>query len=147
VIYQHLKNECFTFFWDKIVHRLIDFNSIFYGIFGSLNKAGLRLEVRLVLRSFAKLIKLSYWYALFFNTFFPYFQLLILLFLISFSLFFFFLHAENLIHGFVTSASSGMANGLSYCGVLIVEDILGRLPCLESSSDYLFFIEVIDLIN
>jgi hypothetical protein len=92
---------------------------------------------------FAEIVEFTDGYALFFDTFLPNFEVLAALFLLSFALLFFFLHAEDLAHLRGTSASSGMAKGLSYLGTL-TEGSLGTLPLRESSSKSLVFISYIN---
>jgi len=79
------------------MHRLINFDSIFYGCFGCLYKTDFSLILFLLFGAFLQVIELSYGYTSFFDTFFPDFKLLIFKLLLSFSLFLFFFHSEYLI--------------------------------------------------
>lgn len=116
------------------MHRLVNFDPIFDCVLGSFYKARFRLIAGFLLMLFSKLIEFSYRDTLFFDSFFPYSHVLISLFLLSLSFFFFFLHPEDLFVGICTSASSGMAKGLSYLGMVGPEGNRGKLPFLESSS-------------
>jgi len=142
VIDEHLKEEGLSLFADKVVHRFVNFDSVFDGIFGCLEEASFGLIVGLVLIFFAQLIELADGDTLFLDTLLPHFQILISLFLFSFSFFLFFLHPEDLPQLFLTSASSGMAKGLSYLGTF---PTVGNLvvPFLLYSSNYLFLISYI----
>ena len=142
MINQHLEQQSFPLFTNKIMHRLIDLNPIFDCIFSSFKKTSFRLVTILFLTLLTQVIELPNSNTLFFNPLLPNFQVLIPLFLLSLPLFFFLLHSKYLHIWSLTSASSGMAKGLSYLGTLLMLGNLGWLPFLESSSKSLPFIKL-----
>lgn len=115
VINEHLEKKSLPLLTDKIMHRLIDFNSIFDGTLSCLNQTDFSLVFLFIILLFAKLIELFDSDTTFFHTFLPNFHPLIFSFELSFSIFFFFLHTKDLNIHKVTSESSGIENGLSFC--------------------------------
>ena len=117
------------------MHRFIDFYSILYGVLGGLDKASFGLIARFVLIFFAKLAKFPNGYSLFFDSLLPYLKVFITLFFLSLPFSFLFFHPKDLYDGLLTSASSGIAKGLSYLGAVVTDGNRGRLPFLDYSSN------------
>lgn len=140
VVDQHLKQQRLSFLRYKIVHRLVDLDSILDCIFGCFDEAGLRLIVRFVFVFLPQVTQLAYRDSLLLDPLVPNLQVLVLLLLLPLSLFLLLLHAKDLNALVHTSASSGMAKGLSYFGTADMLGSRGRLPFLDSSSDSLCLI-------
>lgn len=56
MVYEHLEEQGLSFLADKIVHGLIDFHSVLYGVFGCLYETGFRLIAGLLLIALAQLV-------------------------------------------------------------------------------------------
>ena len=148
VIDKHLEEEGLSFFADELVHGFVDFDSVFDGVFGGLDKAHFGLIFFLVDFLFAQLVKLFDGNALLFDALLPNFHFVPLCLFLSFSIPFFLLHSENLILRGGTSASSGMANGLSSFPPDSLRFILGRrLRLAFSSMNSFTFISYIILLT
>lgn len=96
MIDQHLKQQCFSFLTDKIVHWLVYFHSVFDCVFCSFNETDFRLVIWLGFFLFAELVELFYSDSLFLDSFFPNFKFIILSLFFAFSIFLFLFHSENL---------------------------------------------------
>lgn len=143
VVDEHLKEQSLPLFRDKVMHWFIDLNSVFDCILRSLDKARLGLVTRLIFILFTQLPQLTNSNSLLFDSLLPNLQVFISLLLLTFAFLLLLLHPEDLDNTIGTSASSGIANGLSYLGTAETEGRRGRLPRLDYSSDSLFLIEVI----
>jgi hypothetical protein len=78
------------------VHGFVYFDPVLYGIFCGLEETRLGLVIRFVFVLFAEFVEFSNSDPLFLDTLLPHFQVLVALLLLSFALFLFFLHAEDL---------------------------------------------------
>ena len=145
MIDQHLEKQGLSFFTDEVMHGFIHFDSVFYCIFSCLEKTGFWLIAVLFLCFLVEVVELPYGDALFFDTFFPNLQILIPLFLLFLPFFLFLLHPKDLHKLIETSASSGIAKGLSYFGIWLICGNLFWLAFLESSSKSLFLIKLYNI--
>ena len=110
---KHLEEQSLPLFAYEFVHWFIDFDSVFNGVFGCFDEAHFGLIFFFVDFLLAELIELLDGDPLLFDSLLPDFHFIPLRFFLSFSIPFFLLHSKDLIGSRVTSASSGMAKGLS----------------------------------
>lgn len=139
VVNEHLEEQGLSFLADEVMHGFVDLDPILDGIFGCLYEAGLGLIAGLLIVLLAKFIKFADGYALLLDALLPHLQFLVLLLLLTLPLLLLLFHAEDLFDGIATSASSGMAKGLSYLGTCRLDGILGSAFFLSSSSNWLVF--------
>ena len=139
VVDEHLEEEGLPLLADELVHGLVDFDSILDGVLGGLDEAGLGLIAAVLLLLLSELVELSYGDSLFLDSLLPDLESLVSLLLLLLAFFLLLLHAEDLSGREGTSASSGMAKGLSYLGLLLWEFTRGRLCLLESASSFISY--------
>lgn len=96
VVNEHLEEQGFPLFADKLVHGLIDFDSVLDCVLGRFDQTHFCLVLLLVLLLLPQIIQLFDRDALFFNAFLPNFHFLFLRLLLSLSFPLLFLHSENL---------------------------------------------------
>lgn len=139
VVDEHLEEEGLSFLADEIMHGFVDLYPVLYCVFGGFDEAGLGLVAGLLFVLFAELVEFAYGDALLLDALLPDLQFLVLLLLLALPLLLLLFHAEDLFGSTATSASSGMAKGLSYLGTCRLEGILGRTFFLSSSSYWVVF--------